>query len=1041
MTPPTTKPGILKSPRSLGKERPVTPPRAFARSVWELDKAFDSPSWSPSKGVRVGTKRTCWEKPAPLSEEPKQQKQWIGDGGRGVESPYYRSDWEIGGPKPEQRKVQNTITEEGLRKQAEEEVREGPVRGQEGEICPASGGERRGRQRHPAKRKERPRKERQGKRQRWKAQERKAERKREGKEQEQVPSKGDWQRWKEELKGSGETPGSMRLWTVRVVRHLHGLPSGIGPSLRRATLSPNGGGGIQGKTCKALVYPLPLPAAAREAFRSILDVSEWSKRKPKQQWGLCKEAWWGLLVVGLNMASGFTSFTTSSASECQKKVLELLWEDAVNFVNGDSVKGPNVVRPVTPWKEKLPGLSINYTGDVVEKAKWLTGAQVIPGLPPEGFGGSLEAAEFCSPWVRRHLEDPSLTRLDDSEVAGELPSATVHATQEEWEKIAVQLVQRGVAVVLEEEEIELFRGQPILNGAFGVTKPNKFVDVDGVEKPVLRLIMDFRATNSVHRMLPGSVDSLVGPAKWQAIILGDKQTLVTSGDDLVSCFYLFKVPRAWSRYFAFRKQVSKAALGLQAPEGSMAYVASAVLPMGWAAAVTVMQHIHRSLALQEEGLPEDREVHRGRALPEVAVNGASNLWNLYIDDFTSLEVLQEETFLLSKEGKGVKNALQQSMQGLYKKAGVPFSSEKSSIREPVTETLGALVDGSRGVLGVSTHRALDLISLGLHLMSLEKVPVKWLQVYLGKFVHVLQFRRPLFGLVKYLWKRLQYFGVGRGLGPNEVQEIFVLICTLPLCYTDLRAVLSSKVTASDASEWGGGLCVTTGVTALGRMRLGVSRCRQTPRVVGPFIAIEWFAGIGGLGRALHRLGLIPLHTVVCEQDKYCLHILQRIYPGATVWKDILKVTRQDIRGVLNSHPEAQGVIQAGGSPCQGLSQLSSSRQHFDDPRSGLFYSLADLQKVVQEECSLRGMWHLGLVENVVCDESDQKVFRDLTGWSQYLMCSGTLSHVRRPRFFWSSEPLSPLGEGEMEDHGGYYELRVFGPKEPPALWECPGCQA
>lgn len=92
------------------------------------------------------------------------------------------------------------------------------------------------------------------------------------------------------------------------------------------------------------------------------------------------------------------------------------------------------------------------------------------------------------------------------------------------------------------------------------------------------------------------MDSLVGPAKWQAIILGDKQTLLTSGDDLVSCFYLFKVPRQWSRYFAFRKQVSRAALGLEGPPGSMAYVASAVLPMGWAAAVTIMQHIHRSIA-------------------------------------------------------------------------------------------------------------------------------------------------------------------------------------------------------------------------------------------------------------------------------------------------------------------------------------------------------------------------------------------------------------------------------------------------------------
>lgn len=51
--------------------------------------------------------------------------------------------------------------------------------------------------------------------------------------------------------------------------------------------------------------------------------------------------------------------------------------------------------------------------------------------------------------------------------------------------------------------------------------------------------------------------------------------------------------------------------------------------------------------------------------------------------------------------------------------------------------------------------------------------------------------------------------------------------------------------------------------------------------------------------------------------------------------------------------------------------------------------------------------HLGLVENVVCDEDDQEVFRKLTGWNQYLMCSGTLSHVRRPRFFWVSEPVSP----------------------------------
>lgn len=827
----------------------------------------------------------------------------------------------------------------------------------------------------------------------------------------------------------------MRLWTVRVVCHLLQMPSGIGPPLRRLVLSPTGSGGTINKTLKAQVYPLPLPAASLEAFRSILDVSQWKGLKPKQKWSACKEAWWGLLVVGLNCASGFTNNSTGEASDVQKKVLSLLWEDAVNFVNGDLVKGRNVCKPDSPWSDRLPTLSVNYTGDVVEKARWLTGAQVIPGLPPEGFGGSLNAVDFCTPWVRKHLEDPSLTRLDDSEVAGELPFATVHASHEEWEQIAVQLVQRGVAVVLEEEEIQTFKGRPILNGAFGVTKPNKFVDVGGSQRPVLRLIMDFRAANTVHRMLPGSVDSLVGPAKWQAIVLGDKQTLVTSGDDLVSCFYLFRVPRAWSQYFAFRKQVSKAALGLEGPPGSMAYVASAVLPMGWAAAVTIMQHIHRGIALQ--GLPEDREVHRSRALPEVAKDGPSSLWNLYIDDFTNLEVLEEESINQVKAGVPSESAMQNAMQQLYQAGRVPYSSEKSSCREPVTETLGALVDGRRGVLGVSTHRALDLISLSIHLMSLDKVPVKWLQVYIGKFVHVLQFRRPLFGLIRHLWKRLQYFSSGRGLAPWEVEELFVLVCALPLCYTDLRAGLSKTVTSSDASEWGGGLCASIGLTALGRNRAKLPRSLGGARQVGPFIAIEWFAGIGGLGRALHRLGLVPLHTVVCEQDKHCLRVLHQSCPGATVWKDIKEVTRQHVAEVLSRYPEAEGVIQAGGSPCQGLSQLSSGRQHFEDPRSNLFYTLADLQKIVKKECELRGLWHFGLVENVICDEKDQQVFREVTEWHQYRMCSGTISHVRRPRFFWTSEPLSPFGEGDLEDHGTYYEVKVHGPKEPPEAWVCP----
>ena len=47
---------------------------------------------------------------------------------------------------------------------------------------------------------------------------------------------------------------------------------------------------------------------------------------------------------------------------------------------------------------------------------------------------------------------------------------------------------------------------------------------------------------------------MVGPSKWQGICLGETDGLAISGDDLVSCFYLFAIPYEWSRYFAFRKK-------------------------------------------------------------------------------------------------------------------------------------------------------------------------------------------------------------------------------------------------------------------------------------------------------------------------------------------------------------------------------------------------------------------------------------------------------------------------------------------------------
>lgn len=376
------------------------------------------------------------------------------------------------------------------------------------------------------------------------------------------------------------------------------------------------------------------------------------------------------------------------------------------------------------------------------------------------------------------------------------------------------------------------------------------------------------------------------------------------------------------------------------------------------------------------------------------------------------------------------------MEERYRALGVPYSAEKASCREEVCEKLGALIQGKRGTLGVSDKRVLELFSLVIFLLGREKIPVKWIQILLGKFVHIVQFRRPLFTMVEHSWKRVHSFSSGGSFRENEVDEWFRILF-LPLAYTDLRAKGSGLVTCSDASESGGGICSSVGITALGRQ--GLNPKPSSPISCMPkALLIEWFAGIGGLSRSFERLAGPCFRVAVCECDPHCLAVLRKHNPGCEVWKDITLVSEADIRALLDRYPEVEVVLQAGGSPCQGLSQLSSERKHFEDQRSGLFFTLVRVMKLVKAECEARSIRHFGLVENVVCDPADQAIFRAETGWPQFLVCSGTLSRVRRPRFFWISEPVDFSAIGLVEPGPNYTTVHISAPLEPTDLWVSPG---
>jgi hypothetical protein len=397
-----------------------------------------------------------------------------------------------------------------------------------------------------------------------------------------------------------------------------------------------------------------------------------------------------------------------------------------------------------------------------------------------------------------------------------VPRARVNATDDEWAIIRKELYRVGIVAIVPEGDILVRHGRKVVNGAFGVVKPNK---KGPTGKKVVRLIVHLKPANACQQMISGSNCTLVGPSAWLRIVLEDDDTvLMFWGDDFACCFYVYRLPRLWWPLFVFEKRVPLAVLvGPEKGGVGMCYVGVTVIPMGWLSASGVVQSIQRGIFLNQIprgiSMPCHSEIRRDREFPQLPqvvqavvdkVLKQGCLWSNYVDDSNLMNLISRSC---SEILSGTAHPAQEELRAQWDSWGIPWSKDKAVMGATMFTRLGAHVDGDAGCLGTLVTGSLNTLGLGLVLVSGVDVDQKSMQIFGGREVHELQFRRCLFSVYESFWTELAHKKPRGPLRAECGREILLSLCACPLRFGDLRARLCPMPSVSDASLTGGAICL------------------------------------------------------------------------------------------------------------------------------------------------------------------------------------------------------------------------------------------
>eukprot|EP00438_Fugacium_kawagutii_P018907 Skav236693 [mRNA] locus=scaffold847:329297:333620:- [translate_table: standard] len=738
--------------------------------------------------------------------------------------------------------------------------------------------------------------------------------------------------------------------------------------------------------------------------------------------------WLPLVCHGLNTLAGCELDAPPQRKGQQHEWLRETLVDRINRFNG--MFTPQSLEPSVLWSD-FKNKKLSYDGEEISPPEMLTLDRILKTLPPPGHGGSVDLVPLLEGKARHLMLHPEEVVLpEDLREPGAL-TARVHIREHEALDVWKLLEDRGIIEWLPLGEVFGTREGPYLSGLFGVEKPGRFNDQG---QTLLRVIMNLQPINRALRIIKGDIDLLPMASLWTQLTLDQDEILDISQADMASAFYLFRLPRCWLPYLCFNAKFRGSRLNRA---GNQYFVpACRVLPMGWTSSVGLMQMASRELIRRIKSCSAP-ELRRFALAPAWFVDlarrtGDEHFWQVYLDNYMSCGVSRKD----SPKHHSVE--LHSQAMAAWDSSGVLSAPDKHVLGESSAVELGVAPCGDHGLVGGGPQRLQKLLSLTLLMIGLHKPKVKWVQMLLGRWIFVLQYRRPAMSILSQSWNYCLK-GADRDLWwPTVKKELCTLLCVVPLLHHDLRMKFSNVTTCSDASLWGGAMASAESLSGAG--------CQVLDRLTNPnlepkaadLLVISAFNGIGGAFRGYDLAGVKPLALIAIEWDKAAQRVTRSAWPQVIEVNDIEDVTLDTVREWHNSFPRVSHVHIIGGFPCVHLSRVRWGRRNLEGEGSRLFWTLRRLIKWVESTFAPLATVEY-LIENVASMDTDARTEISQTLEIEPLMlCPSDLLCYNRPRLAWCSTPVV-AGDGiSLVQMDGYTKVEMSGPALDLEQWIAPG---